>query len=152
MDSSGTTSRGGRDRAGSARVESVLPDQIAARSRLQHGGRHLASAELSGIDADSAYLLAYQAGLKALDATLSSAGFRVSERGGAHVLRLREARRLLGHRHADAIDRLDRTRRTRHRVAYEFEEVGDAALRDAIQTARALLEAAGAFVDGQVGD
>jgi hypothetical protein len=110
------------------------PDPSGGAQLLEQSRRTLASAQADGVDADSGYLLAYQAALKAALAILRAGGRRVSAGSGGHVVILEEAAQLLPSA-SDQLRRIDRMRRARNQLAYEGEEVGerdrDAAVADA---------------------
>jgi hypothetical protein len=60
-----------------AKVQRVEADPAAASELIAQARAHLDSARLDGIDAQSAYGLAYQAALKAMVAALLANGLRV---------------------------------------------------------------------------
>ena len=128
-----------------ARVERVPADAATARALVDQSESHLASARASGVDAESAYGLAYQAALKALIASLLAAGLRVTSGAGGHVVIIGEAQRLLDVP-ADTFDRLDRMRRTRHHLFYELDEVTASELDAGLTHADVIVAAASRFV------
>jgi hypothetical protein len=130
-----------------ANVDLVPPDFDEADVRLEQARRHQAGARLDGIDNESSYILLYSAVHKAASAALLAAGRRITAGDDAHVLLLRETRRLLGREHTGLIDRLDRARKQRHRVAYETQEIGQAQLASLHAAADELLDVVGALVE-----
>ena len=58
-------------------MQQVEPDRVAAAELVAQARAHLESARLDGIDAQSAYGIAYQAALKAMVAALPAEGLRV---------------------------------------------------------------------------
>lgn len=131
-----------------ARVDLVPADVGEAAVRLEQARRHEAGARLEELDDESGYILLYSAVHKAATAALLAAGRRITAGENAHVLLFRETRRLLGREHAALLDRLDRARRQRHRVAYETEEVGQAQLARLRADTRELLDVVGRLVEG----
>jgi uncharacterized protein (UPF0332 family) len=124
-----------------ARVEAVEPDPEVARRTLDQACSHLRSARVEGVDAESAYGLAYQAALKAMVAALLFDGQRVTSGTGGHVVILREAAKRLA-LDPKLVDRLDHMRRTRHRVFYDIAEISGLEIEGALADADTLLEAA----------
>jgi len=131
-----------------ARVDKVDADAVTARALVDQSRSHLASARATGVDAESAYCLSYQAALKALIATLLAAGLRVSAGAGGHIVIIDEAQRLLDLR-AETSDRLDRMRRTRHHLFYELEEITDGELASGLADAEIVVAAADRFIGGR---
>jgi len=131
-----------------ARVEAVPADFGEVDGRLSQAAGHLASADLEEIDPESAYILLYSAAHKALSAALLAVGRRIGSGTGGHVVLIREVRRLLGHEHSRLLDRLDRARRKRNRVAYATDEIGDQELDSMKESARQTIDAVSRFVDG----
>ena len=123
-----------------ARVQSVEPDRDAAASLLAQGRSTMRSAQIAGVDAESAYALCYQAMLKGMGAALLASGIRITSGAGGHVVTIREAVTLLGLDRPLA-DRLDDMRRTRHRVFYDVIEVTELELEGAMADAEVLLRA-----------
>jgi hypothetical protein len=129
-----------------ASVDLVPADFDEAHLRLEQARRHEAGARLHGIDNESSYILLYSAVHKAATAALLVAGRRITAGDDAHVLLFRETRRLLGREHAELVDRLDRARRQRHRVAYETQEIGQAQLESLRAAAGELVDVVARFV------
>lgn len=127
------------------RVERVSADADAAVRLVDQARRHFASAGAKGVDGESAFGLCYQAALKAMIATLTADGVRVSSGAGSHIVVLREARRRLAV-DAATFDRVDLMRRTRHAIFYDADEVTAAELNAARRDARTLVDAATLFV------
>jgi HEPN domain-containing protein len=117
-----------------AEVDVVRPDLVAAVAFIKQARRQLASAQLAGVDPESSFALSYQAAIKALTGALIAVGRRVTAGEAGHLVLIKEARAQMEASDA-AFDRLDRMRRTRHRVFYDIDEVSrlevDAAQRDA---------------------
>jgi hypothetical protein len=131
----------------SANVDIVPPDFAECDRRLAQARRHLASADASGVDPESSYILLYSAAHKAASAALLAEGRRVTGGEAAHVVLLREVRRVLGEHHAALLDALDRARRQRHRIAYGTDEVGQAQLASLRAAAERAIEAAASLVE-----
>jgi hypothetical protein len=128
-----------------ARLEKVHADLPEARRLAAQAEAHFASAAVSGVDAESAYGLCYQAVLKGCIATLLADGQRVTggTRGRVATLEGAGARLPLA---ADLMDRLDAMRRARHRVFYDAIEISELELEGARADARALLDAVAAWL------
>ena len=124
-----------------ARLEEVTADADEARRVAAQAAAHLQSASLSGVDAESAYGLCYQAVLKAFIAVPLADGRRVTGGTRGHVLVLREAGARAGLA-PELIDRLDAMRRSRHRVFYDAAEISQLELEGALRDAHAAVEAA----------
>ena len=122
-----------------ARLEDVAADLSEARRLAVQAGAHLESAGVSGVDAESAYGLCYQAVLKGGIAVLLARGQRVTGGTSGHVVVLREAAARLA-LPQDLADRLDAMRRARHRVFYEAIEVSQLELDGARRDARRVLD------------
>jgi uncharacterized protein (UPF0332 family) len=129
-----------------AKPERVEPDRIAAAELIAQARAHLESARLDGIDAQSAYGIAYQAALKAMVAALLADGLRVGSGAGGHIVTIREAGERLDLDPAAAA-RIDHLRRTRHRVFYDGDEVSELELTGALADADAVVAAAAEAVD-----
>jgi hypothetical protein len=100
---------------------------------------------LEDVDAESSYALSYQAAIKALMGALIAIGRRVTAGEAGHLVLIREARGRIGGNEA-AFDRLDRIRRTRHRVLYDIDEVSRLELEAAQRDAELLIDMAARFV------
>jgi len=98
------------------------------------------SAQIAGVDAESAYALCYQAMLKGMGAALLASGIRITSGAGGHIVTIREAVTLL-ELDRPLADRLDDMRRTRHRVFYDVIEVTELELEGAMADAEVLLRA-----------
>lgn len=129
-----------------AKVQQVEADRGAASDLIAQAKAHLQSARLDGIDAQSAYGLAYQAALKAMVAALLADGLRVGSGAGGHVVTIREAGERLELDPAVAA-RIDHLRRTRHRIFYDGDEVSELELEGALADADAVVAAATEAVD-----
>jgi len=130
-----------------ARVEAIPADLNEVDRRLSQAAAHLMSADSAEIDPESAYILLYSAIHKALSAALLADGRRVTSGTRGHQVLIQEARALLGQEHSRLLDRLDRARRKRNRIAYETDEIGDQELDAMKESARRTLDAVGRFVD-----
>lgn len=134
-----------------ARVETVPADFGEVDRKLAQATSHLASADSGGIDPESAYILLYSAIHKALSAALLADGRRVGSGARAHLVLIQEARQLLGQEHGRLLDRLDRARRKRNRIAYETDEIGDQELDAMKASARRTVDMVTRFVDDRRG-
>jgi D-alanyl-D-alanine dipeptidase len=103
-----------------AAVDMVRPDQAAAVEFIKQARRQLHSAGVAGVDAESA----------------------------GHAVLIGEARAQL-RGDESLFDRLDRMRRTRHRVFYDIEEVSRLELESAMRDAGAVIDHAARFVLAQ---
>jgi hypothetical protein len=101
---------------------------------------------LEGVDAQSAYGIAYQAALKAMVAALLADGLRVGSGAGGHIVTIKEAGERLDLDPAVA-SRIDHLRRTRHRIFYDGDEVSELELAGALEDASAVVAAAAEAVD-----
>ena len=111
-----------------ARVVDALPDLPLARRLLDQAERHLASAAVEGVDRDSRFGLLYDAARKAADATLRTAGRRVTQGPGHHVAFISEAKRLLGPDHAELWVQVEAARSIRNDMEYRAREVSESEL------------------------
>jgi len=130
-----------------AKTQRVEPDSVAAAELIAQARAHLESARIEGVDAQSAYGIAYQAALKAMVAALLADGLRVGSGAGGHIVTIQEARAQLDLDPAVA-SRIDHMRRTRHRVFYDGDEVSELELGGALADADAVVAAAAEAVDG----
>lgn len=126
-----------------AKVQRVEADQAAASELIAQARAHLESARLEGIDAQSAYGIAYQAALKAMVAALLANGLRIGSGAGGHIVTIREATDVLALDPAVA-GRIDHLRRTRHRVFYDGDAISELELSGALTDADAVVAAAAA--------
>lgn len=129
-----------------AKAQRVEPDRIAAADLIAQARAHLESARIDGVDAQSAYGIAYQAALKAMVAALLADGFRVGSGAGGHIVTIREAGERLDLDPAVAA-RIDHLRRTRHRVFYDGDEVSELELAGAVADAEVVVAAAAEAID-----
>jgi hypothetical protein len=128
-----------------ATVDSVRPDPRAAVEFIKQARRQVASAGVEGVDRESAYGLCYQATIKALTGALLAVVRRVTAGEAGHAVLIADARAQTRGDQA-LFDRLDRMRRTRHRIFYDIGEVSRLELEDASRDAHALIEMAARFV------
>jgi hypothetical protein len=115
------------DLVAAGRLESVAADKDAARDLLDHASKHVRSARaIVADDPAGAYQLAYDAARKAIAADMSRNGYRVkSDRVGAHAAVVAyAAEALAADAPAQALQALDRMRRTRNRSEYGGVTVG----------------------------
>lgn len=129
-----------------AKAQRVEPDRIAAADLIAQARAHLESARIDGVDAQSAYGIAYQAALKAMVAALLADGLRVGSGVGGHIVTIREAGERLDLDPAVAA-RIDHLRRTRHRVFYDGDEVSELELAGAVADAEVVVAAAAEAID-----
>ncbi len=127
-------------------MQPVEPDRVAASELIAQARAHLESARLKGIDAQSAYGIAYQAALKAMVAALLADGLRVGSGAGGHIVTIKEAGERLD-LDPGVSSRIDHMRRTRHRVFYDGDEVSELELDGALADAEAVVAAAAEAVD-----
>ncbi len=124
-----------------ARLEKVRADPVAADRLLEQARVHLASAQLEGLDRESAYGICYQAALKGLVGVLLAGGLRVTGGAGGHVVTIREGAAILA-LGPGTTDRLQRMRRGRNNVFYGSLEISQTDLTAALADAESVLEAA----------
>lgn len=129
-----------------AKAQRVEPDRIAAADLIAQARAHLESARIDGVDAQSAYGIAYQAALKAMVAALLADGLRVGSGVGGHIVTIREAGERLDLDPAVAA-RIDHLRRTRHRAFYDGDEVSELELAGAVADAEVVVAAAAEAID-----
>jgi hypothetical protein len=111
-----------------AAVESIPPDPDEASRRLDQAKEHLASARAEGVAPASAYLMLYTAAHGAATAVLLAEGRRVSAGEAGHAILFRALGTLLGKERTALVQRVDRARQHRNRVAYEAVDVTAAQL------------------------
>jgi hypothetical protein len=128
-----------------AAVDMVRPDLAAAVAYVKQARQQLASAQLEGMDPQSGYALCYQAAMKALTGALIAIGRRVTAGEAGHAVLIGEARATTGGDQS-LFDRLDRMRRTRHRIFYDIDEVSRLELDQARRDAGLLIDHAARFV------
>ena len=106
---------------------------------LEDARRHLEAAEaIADIDPSGAYVLAYDAARKSVAAALLATGHRVRSRPGSHQAIAQFAKELAKQTNEPALNRLDRLRRDRNRSEYGSKSFGQAEVREAIETAKAI--------------
>jgi len=130
-----------------AKAQRVEPDSAAAAELIAQARAHLESARIDGVDAQSAYGIAYQAALKAMVAALLADGIRVTSGAGGHIVTIQQAQLHLDLDPAVS-SRIDHVRRTRHRVFDDGDEVSELELDGALADADAVVAAAAEAVDG----
>jgi hypothetical protein len=118
-----------------------------ARRLLDQADRHLASAGIAGVDADSRFCLLYDGARKASDAIMRAAGRRVTTGAGHHIVYLAEAKRLLGPASATMWTRVEGARSIRNDIEYQAREVTQLEVTELDAAAHELVAAARRFVD-----
>lgn len=120
-------------------IEPVDADAAMSRPWLEDARRHLEAAEaIADIDPSGAYVLAYDAARKSVVAALLTTGHRVRSRPGSHQAIAQFAKELANQTDEPAFGRLDRVRRDRNRSEYGSKSFGQAEVREAIETAKAI--------------
>ena len=120
-------------------IEPVDADTAMSRQWLEDAGRHLQAAEaIANIDPSGGYVLAYDAARKSVAAALLTTGHRVRSRPGSHQAIAQFAKELAKQTDEPMLDRLDRLRRDRNRSEYGSKSFGQAEVREAIETAKAI--------------
>jgi HEPN domain-containing protein len=123
-------------------IEEVEADEDAANHWLHDAQRHLDAAKaIADLDPSGAYVLAYDSARKSVAAALLRTGHRVKARPGAHQGLAQYAKSISGPANEPALARFDRLRRNRNRSEYGSRSFGDAEVKGAIDTARAIREA-----------
>jgi hypothetical protein len=118
-----------------------------AHRLLEQAERHLASAAISGVDADSRFGMLDDAARKAADATMRAAGRRVTQGAGHHIVFFAEAKRLLPGAQSPLITRVEGARAIRNGMEYQGREVTDTEVQDLAEAAAQLVGAAREYVD-----
>jgi hypothetical protein len=103
-------------------------DLPLAHRLLEQAERHLASADIDGVDRDSRFGLLYDAARKAADAVLRTSGRRVTQGAGHHIVFIDEAERLLGPGHSELWVQVRVARSIRNDMEYRAREVSEAEL------------------------
>jgi hypothetical protein len=130
-----------------AQADKAPIDLPMARRLLEQADRHLASAAIPGVDADSRFGMLYDAARKAADATMRAAGRRVTQGVGHHIVFFAEAKRLLPSDQSPLITRVEGARAIRNGMEYRGREVTDTEVQDLAEAAAQLFAAARAYVD-----
>jgi hypothetical protein len=130
-----------------ARAADAPPDLELAHRLLAQAERHLASATIPGVDADSRFGMLYDAARKSADAVMRARGRRVTNGTGHHIVFLREAKRLLPAEHASLLNRVDVARSIRNAMEYRAREVTETEVSELREAAAELFAAARTFVD-----
>jgi len=134
-------------------LQDIAPDPTAVARLLDDAHRHLATARLAvrGSDLAGAYQLAYDAARKACTAVLAARGLRV--RGsGAHanlILLLQEL--YASAPGAEALEPLDRMRRTRNTAEYHGYPFDPAEVEEDLAAAHAIVATAADIVRPRAG-
>jgi hypothetical protein len=130
-----------------AQAANAPPDLELARRLLDQAERHLASAEIPGVDTDSKFGLLYDAARKSADAVLKANGRRVTQGSGHHIVFLAEAKRLLPNRYDLLVTRVEAARSIRNGMEYRAREVTELELAELGEAAAGILAAAREYVD-----
>jgi hypothetical protein len=133
------------DLVADGRIEIMRSDPAAAQDLLEHATKHLLSARtILRDDPAGAYQLAYDAARKAVAADMSQNGYRVkSDRPGAHAAVVAYAvEALAGEAPPQALQELDRMRRTRNRSEYGGVTVGHRQAEGDLENAAEIVAAA----------
>jgi hypothetical protein len=130
-----------------ARAEPAPPDIPTARRLSEQAERHLASASISGVDADSRFCLLYDGARKSSDAIMRAAGRRVTTGAGHHIVYLAEAKRLLGSTSPTMWTRIEGARSIRNDIEYQAREATQLEVAELDAAAHELVAAAKKFVD-----
>lgn len=130
-----------------AHAAAAPPDLELARRLLDQADRHIASATIPGVDADSRFGMLYDAARESADAVLKSKGRRVTQGSGHHIVFLAEAKRLLPSDRAALVTRIEAARSIRNAMEYRVREVTQNEVSEVRDAAIKLVAAARAFVD-----
>ena len=121
------------------RLEPVVADPDAAQMIVDEAKRHLESAErILDTDANGAYQLLYDAARKAVSAHMLRAGYRATNRAGAHDATAGYAREALDE---PRTAHLDRMWKNRNRSEYDIGFFDVRELRADLEHARAIVAA-----------
>lgn len=132
------------DLVDAGRLSLVEVDRAAASALLEDAARHIVNAEmiLRRGDPNGAYSLAYDATRKAITADMRASGYRLRNRPRAHQAVVDYAVEALGSEGLDdALDNLDRIRRTRHAGEYEARYVDDVVVAADLALMKRIVEA-----------
>jgi hypothetical protein len=132
-----------------AQAADAPPDLELARRLLDQAERHLASASIPGVDADSQFGLLYDAARKSADAVMKANGRRVTQGSGHHIVFLAEAKRILPRRYHLLVTRVEAARSIRNGMEYRAREVSELELAEITEAAAGMLGAAREYVDAQ---
>lgn len=128
-----------------ARVQDVPPDPGRARDLVEKARGHLQDLGGKRIGPASGYLLAYQACLDCMTATLLASGKRIRAGAGGHVEMIRAIRQQVPAK-TNLLDELDASRAERNRVAYEGEDPSDSEVTALAEVASQLIDIASAHI------
>lgn len=136
--------------APSSRAKAVAApaDVLLATRLLDQAERHLASAEIDGVDLDSRFGMLYDAARKAADAMMRAEGRRVTSGSGHHVVYLDEAERLMGAHSTDWLV-VKAGRSIRNDMEYRGREVTQLEADELATSARRVVTAAREYVDAK---
>ena len=125
------------------KIRTVSPDPETARAEIDVARRHIVSAEkIMADDSTLAFAALYDAMRKALAAHMRSRGYRVTRGAGAHAKTGEYALAGLDHLDIGAhLDEFDALRDIRNQSEYEALHVDVADVREALEHARAIVEA-----------
>ena len=130
-----------------AQAADAPPDLELARRLLDQAERHLASAAIDGVDADSRFGMLYDAARKSADAVMKAKGRRVTQGTGHHIVFLAEAKALLPKEYESFVTRVEAARSIRNAMEYRAREVTDLELRELTEAAGGILGAAREYVE-----
>jgi hypothetical protein len=136
-------------RSSRARAVDAPPDLALARRLLDQAERHLKSAAIRGVDADSRFGMLYDAARKSADAVMRAEGRRVTAGTGHHSVFLAEAKRLLASDKASVLTRVEAARSIRNAMEYRAREVTELEVAELSDAAAMLLVAARVFVEAK---
>ena len=125
------------------KIRAVAADPETARAEIEIARRHVASAErIMADDPTLAFAALYDAMRKAITAHMRSRGYRVTRGPGAHVRTGEYALAALDHLDVGPhLDEFDALRDLRNQSEYEALRVETDEVREALQHARAIVEA-----------
>ncbi len=125
------------------KIRAGVPDPETARAEIDIARRHIASAaKVMADDPTLACAALYDAMRKAITAHMRSRGYRVTRGPGAHVKTGKYALAALDHLDVGPhLDEFDALRDLRNQSEYEALHVEADEVRDALEHARAIVEA-----------
>jgi hypothetical protein len=125
------------------KIRAVGPDPETARAEIDVARRHITSAQkIMADDSTLAFTALYDAMRKAIAAHMRSRGYRVTRGPGAHAKTGEYALAALDHLDIGShIDEFDALRDLRNQSEYEALHVDVEEVREALEHARAIVEA-----------
>ncbi len=124
----------------------VDPDPARARRFFGVATRLLRDARRDDLARESAFFLADQACVSAMEAVLAHVGRAVSPGESSRVVLIREANGALGAGYDDLFDSLNLGRQDRNTASYVDPVITDYSAQAMLEDARALVEAVGVFM------